>query len=256
MNHHLKIALITCVFLMAYNSLGFAQDVGQEPTQEVAEFKSYMIDHPFEGCPSGSKCTKDTGIIRKQFAAILKSKKNKVKLLEDFRKKVGIPLSVWSQPVTTVAKGLSLWNSPCSNHNQPEKQILLAEVMASDFRKLKNLKNVIVRKAVVLMNNKLIVYPAIRDESPLYISQEKLVYNLDDEGEYYSIAIGRDEGVNVVTPTKIRNYPENVACPDLLIEKFKQIENPPLLYQGLSCKSIWDVEAKIYRTMAQGWSCG
>src|SRR5690606_29800027 len=90
--------LIFSVLLLFLNPMAlYAQDTGIEPIEEVKEFKPFMIEHPFEGCPGGSACTKQTGLMRKQWQDLLKKKPRRLKNLENFRKENGIPLAVWSR---------------------------------------------------------------------------------------------------------------------------------------------------------------
>lgn len=250
----LKIALVF-LFLTGYLAPSHAQDTGTEPIEAVPEFKPYMLDHPFEGCPGGSKCTKETGIQRKKWSDLLKLKRNRLKSLETYRQKVGLPLATWSFPVTNIPTGLALWNSPCPDHNLENDKILLAEFVASDFKKLEQLKNIIIRKTLLKTADKIVAYPSIRDESPLYISQQRLVYNLDLDGDYYGISIGSDGSVKVVDPVMPSNFPENVSCPPEMETSFKELKSPNNLYKATTCKSLWDLEAKAYRTVAMGWSC-
>lgn len=250
----LKIVLGT-LFLTGYPILTPAQDVGIEPKEAVPEFKGYMVDHLFEGCPGGSKCTRETGEQRKQWSLLLKQKRNRLKNLEAYRKKVGIPLATWSYPVTNMPTGLALWNSPCPDHNLENEQIFLAEFVASDFNKLAPLKNLIIRKTLVQTSDGVVSFPSIRDESPLYISQKRLVYNMDLDGNYYGISVGSDGSIKVVDPVNPSNFPENVTCPKELETAFQKQSAPSKLYKATTCKTLWDLEAKAYRTIAMGWSC-
>lgn len=247
--------ILGILFLTGYPALTNAQDTGTEPKEAVPEFKNYMVEHPFEGCPGGSKCTKQTGEQRKRWSQLLKQKRNRLKNLEAYRQKVGLPLALWSYPVSNMPTGLALWNSPCPNHNLENEQIFLAEFVASDFNKLKSLKNLIIRQSVMKTDDGIVSFPSIRDESPLYISQKRLVYNMDLEGDYYGISIGSDGSVKVVEPINPSHFPENVVCPKDLEIAFQKLGTPSKLYKATTCKTLWDIDAKIYRTIAMGWSC-
>src|SRR5690606_12032980 len=98
MKQQRKFLFIIMAFMMACSPIYGANTV-TEPVDEVPEFKDYMMDHPFEGCPGGSKCLKTTGEKRKIWTNLLKGKKNRLKQLESQRQKVGVPLALWSYEV-------------------------------------------------------------------------------------------------------------------------------------------------------------
>jgi hypothetical protein len=234
-----------------------APEYGAEPTEEVTEFKPFMIEHTHEGCPGGSLCTKKTGATRKKWHDLLKEKPRRLEKLENFRKVHGIPLATWSRSVNPISDHLMLWNSPCPNHNKENEKIFLSEVIAKDFAQLQKLPHLIIRKTLLRdEKNKLIEYPVIRGEAPLYLSKGKMYYNLDTEGEYFTLSIDSLGNVQVVSPHRPANFPENVACPEDMLEAFKALPTPDDFYQGASCTSIWDLEARAYRTIILGWSCG
>lgn len=247
------ISLILTLFLSGAN----AQDIGSEPTEAVKEFKDFMMEHPNEGCPGGSRCSKKTGEMRKGWQELLKKKPRRLNQLETFRREKGIPLSVWSYGQKELADGLVQWNSPCPTHNQEEQEkIFLSEVVAPDFTAIENRKEIIIRQTVLRDGNgKFHTYPVIRGEAPLYLSQGKMIYNLDYEGDYYALAISNNGKVQLVNPIRPERFPENTTCSPDLLEAFKKLPNIPNLYQGASCTSIWDVEAKAFRTIILGWSC-
>lgn len=239
--------LIIYIITSLYLPMGFAQDTGAEPVEEVAKFQTYMIDHPFEGCPGGSRCTKKTGQIRKAWLDGLKNKK---------LPNMNFPLTVWSHPVKPVSTGLALWNSPCTQHNFEAKKIFLAEVMASDFKELAKQKNLIIGKTLLKMGDKKFeVYSIPRGEAPIYLSNKKMIYTLDMEGEYFTISIAKDDSLKIVKLQKPERFPENIACSEDMVSAFKKLSFPENLFKGTSCKSIWDTEAKLFRSIIYGWSC-
>ena len=248
------LAKMLCFLFILTPGFLMAQDTGSEPVEEVAEFKTYMIEHPFEGCPGGSKCTKQTGQIRKAWFDTLKLKN--MARTSAFQKKFGVPISMWSHPVKPVSTGLSLWDSPCPHHNQENKKIFLAEVMTSDFRKLVSQKNLIIGKAILRKSSgEFIQYSIPRGEAPIYIQKNRMVYALDLDGEYYSISIAADGTIEMVNSIKPERFPENIKCSDDMIKAFKSLNMPENLFKGTSCKSIWDVDAKAFKSIVYGWSC-
>lgn len=250
-----KLGIICLTFVNLIFS-SYAADPGIEPIEEVPEFKPHMINHPFEGCPAGSRCTKETGARRKVWEDLLKVKTNRLKKLEQYRQKVGLPLPMWSLPLEPLAQDVVQWNSPCANHNTETQKIFLAEMTAPNFKSLMKQKHLIIRKSLVTTSDKsLLEFPAIRDEAPLYISKNNLVYMLDYEGEYYGLSISSKGDVVFIDPQTPPRFPENITCPPQMLEAFQKLPAPKGLYLGASCKAVWDLEAKAFRTMIQGWSC-
>ncbi len=248
--------LLFAIILLCHNQ-SFAQDTGIEPVEEVKEFKPFMVEHPFEGCPGGSACTKATGEQRKAWQDSLKKKPRRLKNLEAFRQQKGIPLAVWSRQISPVPTGLALWHSPCPAHNIEGKKIYLAETIAKNFSELSKNPHIIVRKSLVRDGaGNFIEYPILRGEAPLYIHKKQLYFNLDIEGEYFGLALDPSGAVTVVDPITPERFPENVACPPDLLKAFQALPVPPQFYQGASCSSIWDIDAKAFRTIVLGWSCG
>tara|TARA_R110000868_G_scaffold64597_2_gene194046 strand:+ start:19308 stop:20066 length:759 start_codon:yes stop_codon:yes gene_type:complete len=249
----LYLAKILCFSLLLPN-ISFAQDTGTEPIDEVPEFKLHMIDHPFEGCPGGSKCTEATGKMRKAWYDTLKLKK--LSRSSDFQQKLGIPMAMWSQPVSPITRGLALWDSPCSHHNIENTKIFLAEVMTTNFNKLAQQKNLLIGKAVLRRSAaEFIQYPIPRAEAPIYIRNNKMVYSADIDGEYYYYSIASDGSIAILSGEKPVRFPENIQCSEDMIQAFKKISYPENLFKGTSCKSIWDMDAKAFKSIVYGWSC-
>ena len=51
------------------------------------------------------------------------------------------------------------------------------------------------------------------------------------------------------------NWPENMACPDLLKQKFHEERLAKVLHLGHFCQAIWDKSKNKYQTMIFGHSC-
>ncbi|MBH47035.1 MAG: hypothetical protein CME71_02565 [Halobacteriovorax sp.] len=251
MNLYLAKILCLSLFLPA---IVFAQDTGTEPVEEVPEFKLHMIDHPFEGCPGGSKCTEETGKHRKAWHDTLKTKRLSRSI--DFHQKFGVPMAMWSQPVSPVTKGLALWDSPCSHHNLENSKIFLAEVMTTNFEKLAQQRNLLIGKAVLRKSStEFIQYPIPRAEAPIYLKSNKMIYSADLDGEYYFYSIAADGSVEIVKGEKPARFPENIQCTEDMVQAFKKIPYPENLFKGASCKSIWDMDSKSFKSIVYGWSC-
>ena len=49
--------------------------------------------------------------------------------------------------------------------------------------------------------------------------------------------------------------PENVICPQILVDKFKSANKGKSLHLGYFCQALWDKTSKSYKTMIFGHSC-
>src|SRR5690606_18641828 len=128
-----------------------------------------------------------------------------------------------------------------------EQKIFTAEILSRDFKTLAQQKHLIIRKSLVQESqDRFTEYPTLRDESPLYISNKKLVYMLDLEGEYYGLAIARDGAVTMLEPIKPERFPENIKCSEEMQKAFETLQSPANLYKGISCRAIWDQDQKRF----------
>lgn len=246
------------ILALAFIHLGLVaqDDTGTEPTEEVPVFEAHMIDHPFKGCPAGSKCTKETGLLRQGWVDSLKTKKNRNKNLSKYQSSFGIPITLWSYPLKSIGKGISTWRSPCPQHNLKENQYSLAEIMSKDLKSLLNQESVILNKAILRTSDgKYVLYPMPVSEAPIYISQKKMIYSLDTEGEYYTIEVNSNGDISIIDLKKPERFPEYIKCSDDMIQAFKQLKYPEGFFKGLTCKSIWDINTKSFQSIAYGWSC-
>ncbi len=253
MSHFSKIFILA---LVSFSLPVLAQDTGTEPTEEVPVFEAHMIDHPFKGCPGGSRCTKETGELRLGWLDLLKSKSNRNKKLNIYKTTNGMPIVLWSLPLKTIGKGISTWRSPCPQHNTKDIQYALTEVMSKDLKTLLNQESFILNKAILkTTDGKYILYPMPVSEAPIYISQKKMIYSLDMDGEYYGIDVNSNGEISIIDIKKPERFPENIKCSDDMIQAFKQLNYPDGFFKGLTCKSVWNLESKSFQSMAYGWSC-
>lgn len=239
--------------------------------QEIKKekFKRHMLFHPIEGCPTNSNCTKKAALLRKKWIEIIHSQalssSKKIKKLKKFKRKFGILIPIWASPLGARDTSVISWRSPCSHHTKKgEEKIYIAETF------LKNIKN-----KFVLQNNKFIPQKAFlldknrssnnfsikeffipRDDTPLFIKKNDLFFQLEYEGAYIGLHI-KGDGKMTLSNEKIprNNFPENVVCPQILVDKFKSETTAKSLHLGHFCQAIWDKTSKNYKTMIFGHSC-
>ncbi len=234
----------------------WAQAIGVEPTEEVPVFESHMVNHPFKGCPGGSQCTKETGLLRQDFANTLNIKQQRLKNLNHFKSTNGIPISTWTYPFKSIPKGVALWSSPCPQHNKKEIKFFLAEVMVKNFKSLLQQEDFVLSKAILKNDNGSYTnYPMPRSEAPIYISKNKMIYALDLDGNYFDIDVDAKGEISVINAKRPERFPENISCSDELTKEFLKLDYPKDFFKAITCKSIWDLERKAFRSIAYGWSC-
>ena len=240
-------------------------------TEELKKekFKRHMLFHPIEGCPTNSNCTKKAALLRKKWIELVHNHKlpvnKKIQKLKKFKRKFGILVPIWASPLGAQDRSVISWRSPCSHHTKKgEEKIYIAETF------LKNIKNKFVHQ-----NNKFIPQKAFllenspsrknflikeffvpRDDTPLFIQKNDLYFQLEYEGVYIGLNI-KDDGRMILSNEKIprNNFPENVVCPQALVDKFKLETTEKSLHLGHFCQAIWDKTSKNYKTMIFGHSC-
>ena len=227
------------------------------------EFKPHMLDHINEGCPTNSSCLPQTGKRYKQWVDLLKKKSLKGarrwRTLENFRKKNGIPLEVWSFPQAEKIEGLIHWDGHCPNHNQKGHKIQITLALTKNFielAKLEREKKIYIPRAFLLeMSGTIKEYLVLRGSGPLYLDGDALVYIKETEGAYYGLRIESQGRLSVIPPQTPNHKSQSVECPKALNERFAGHTTPKKLYQGAYCRSFWNQKKKIYQTMIFGWSC-
>ncbi len=259
--------LITLLVIFS-SFLAVAQDEGFEPIKEVGQFKAHMLDHPFEGCPTNSLCVKEMGNLRKSWLKTL-SKKNPYKGIERFRKKNGMPLKIWTRDKVLKEPTLIMWDSFCPKHNpkpssegliNTEEKIYIAEAWYKNFgtvlKSFKEGDQILVNRAYVLEKDKSVTtYIIPRAEAPLFISDKKLYFTIEEEGHYFGLWISPNGKLRADQTYLPKNFPTEKKCPEELSKAFSAGIKNPKLYQGFFCKAIWDQSSKKFKTIALGWSC-
>ena len=178
----------------------------------------------YKGCPGNAICSQETGQLRQQWKDLLvKSRKDpkRVRRLETFRRRQGIPLGVWVPRRSANVPGVH-FDSPCEKN----ASWMNSEVFAQDLSKLGKAPP---RRGYLLVKKKIQPWLLPRGDVPLYERNNRLYYNFDFEGEYYGVSIGSKGDVRLeerVKPLKPYQFPREVACPQKLIERFSADNRP------------------------------
>ncbi len=229
-----------------------------------------MLGHIYEGCPSNSTCSKETGILRKKWVDVLKAspsdKQKATRGLNNFKEKYGIPIGFWvhSQEKETQDPNhrLVIWDSHCSNHQskEPAQRIFMGEAMVSNFKQFESMslpehKLMLSKTWTLTKSGKLESYFHPRSEFPIMVDNSGIYFTREEEGKYYGLQISSKGAINVAPIASPKSYPREVSCPAALDAVFKTNIKMTNLYMGHYCKALWNNSTKEFQTFVFGWSC-
>lgn len=215
------------------------------------------LAHENKGCPLNSICGTEMGVKKALWDDILKTlpKDNHlaVKTLEDFRKKNGLLLPVWTISNTLEEKDIIKWNSPCPQHQNPDNNFFQAEVFAPDFSSLDN-KRFTQEEALLLEeNNTIVSYRIPSKELPLFLNGKEMIFSMTSEGVYFYVAIDPSGKIRVIDTKNTEFNPLDIECPKELASKIDQLSKG--LYSGHFCKNVYNFALKKYQPLLFGLTC-
>lgn len=228
------------------------------------DFMPHMVDHPHQGCPVNSSCTKELGAKREKFVSTLKVlAERSPKSLSKVIKESGAPIPIFVATKQNDPKenyndsNFIIWDSPCDNHRQIGESVYLAEAIIKDFSDLGPFAQA--RAGLILVappTGAITLYNTPRDHAPRYIDKNGLVFLFEEVGHYYTLAVN-SKGIIRSTPIQ-SNYPapENVACSEELLKRYEQI--PPerkVAFSHHFCRSIYNRQTKKRELALLAWSC-
>lgn len=212
-----------------------------------------IVDHSILGCPTNSICNKELGEKNLKWNIVLQSKKNKILTkMKTFNRSFGLPVKVWATKESPLA---IQWDSRCQNHRIPNPKILESVIFVKHLDELNKNRDFYTPKVLVLRNKKIIVYPTMANETPLFIKNNKLAFNREQSGNYFSMLVSKQGKITTSTPIRTNNLPQEVACSKELVSAFKTVNRPEKLYKSHYCKALWNSKRKKYETVIFGWSC-
>lgn len=215
------------------------------------------LAHKNKGCPLNSICGQEMGLKKAQWDETLKSLPKETTLaakkLEEFRKKNGLLLPVWTISNTQEEKDLIKWNSPCPQHQNPENNLFQAEVFAPNFASLD--KNRFLEEEAFLLeeNNKITPYKIPNKELPLFLIGKEMIFSMASEGVYFYLGVDPAGNIRVIDTKNTEFTPTDMECPKELISKIDQLSKG--LYSGHFCKNIYNSSLKKYQTLLFGLTC-
>ena len=223
-------------------------------TVMASDFKPFMADHPFEGCPANSICREETGKLRLDWFSLLKG--HSKKKLGGFAKRRGIPVGVWTRRKDHERADLAVWDSPCPGHRKKGLEIYDGELFVKNFRRsLEEDSSLIGRRAIGLVEGQRMDYIIPRDGVPLLMKGGKLYFMREMRGFYYTISVSPSGAVSLEDSFTPKHLPEDTDCPDELQGALTEWKKNPHLYSGETCRNIWHTEKKAFVPFVYGWSC-
>ena len=202
---------------------------------------SHIIDHKYPGCPTNSACTIENGVLFSKWNSLFKKKGS----VTNFKNGHGIPLSSWG--VQENAPEYVHWDSACEMVRK--NKIYPAQIF---LKSIKNGKNYYFPK-VHLSNNRSYLIP--RGETPIAIDGKKLHFNLESDGNYFSMQVFPDGVLDFKQVTAPENFPKRIECPKNLIQKALSDSMFQKTYEDYFCKAIWDMQSKRYISAIFGKTC-
>lgn len=219
------------------------------------------LDHDYLGCPLNSQCSKFTGETRAKWVNLInqwiKNPKTQLNINKSIATQTGHLINVWATPFTEKEPKLVLWDSPCSNHRIPGKNIYIAEIFVNSLaeNEVKQHPEIIFSKAFYLEKNQIKSAYLPRGDAPIAIENNAFVFTKEEEGVFYGLTVGKDGKINVVLPHKPLKTPQEIRCPENLKLAFESDIKFKNLFQGSYCKALWDNQQNEFVPIILGWSC-
>lgn len=271
--------LIFCFYLLSFlpsvaaqtpKKISVPQHTAPTAPQELqkdfkeSQFKSHMINHFNDGCPTNSECSAQMGKAYKRWSETLSnfaSEKEGWRLLDKFRKENGVPFEVWATSKASAQEGVIFWDSPCESHNKAnEENYHLGIVMAKNLKDLAPLEkqgkiHFRFLKLYRGENKPILSFKALRGETPLYIDGNNLIYQKLEEGHSYGLSVTDSGNLGVVKIKKPNEFPRSLDCPEKLVKDLDKSTMPENLYAGVYCQQTWNMASNQYDIILVGWSC-
>lgn len=181
----------------------------------------------YKGCPGNALCSQEAGGLRRKWKQLLSGSRKdpgRVRRLEAFRRRHGIPLGVWVPKKREGKEGKVTgvhFDSPCKNFPWMESEVFVPG--------LTGLSGVVLRRGYLLGKKGISTRTLPRGDVPLYEKKNRLYYNLHFEGEYYGISMGAGGDVRMeekVAPLRPYEFPRQIPCPQKLLDHFAK-KHPP-----------------------------
>ena len=259
---------ITLFIFFSWHSaieVAWAQDTETSLSANLSS-NPQLLFHPIDGCPANSKCTADLGKVRKMWIEELKkfqANKNSLAGLKKFQQNYGIPFNLWFRPGIPKGQAYALWDSPCDLHRNKRSPRYIGYIFLSQVTQdsvshiLKKYQNTIEFHHVYLFkgNNAPVPFTIPRDEYPIEIQGQKLVFLAEDEGVIYQYQISVEGKIEMMAPTARAGAFETIPCPPELLAKLDASLYQNEVYSGHLCRSYHNEKTQERTTLLFPFAC-
>lgn len=239
--------MVLKLFLTLFPLLCFSSSV------TLKSFDTLM--HENEGCPINSFCSKDSGKTLKSWEDHISkiSEKNKVKKLNQFKKKSGLPIIFLTNEKAKTAIDPIMWKSRCEIHN-PRNPSSKKSKALKFFKNLPKSDLVVLTPVRVYDGLNITDYKIPYQDQVNFLKNGKIILLKDYDDFYYQIAVDAKGGVEVVNHShKLLNLAldkkvTETKCPDsMTIDKS--------YFAKSYCQKVLDLDTNDLKIIQYGWTC-
>lgn len=249
--------------LFLYTLSAFSQSV---PQIKVLPGPKSMEDyeHQYKGCPENSECDQVMGLQITRWKELIKRIKDdkidgpsKIKFLELFREKYGIPVEFYTNQSSQLGFKPILFDSHCKDHNIKDgKKILKGISFLKSISKEKAVawrdqtqievplgEIMIPQPVTVYEGTSTTVYQLPIGEQPLFIKNKELFVIQEEEDLFFALKIGpsgawKIEYIDMSNLSTWDDKRSEVPCPK------DKVDVTPKPFGVTYCKSIWNEDTK------------
>lgn len=220
------------------------------------EFQPYMLEHKTKGCPENSYCRSELAVEQMKWKdAIFGLSKNKINELNKIKKQMGAPIDFYlASPAPEKEKHI-LWDSRCKNHKIANPKIYDARSFLKKFPVNNPTANAYFHYILIEMNQKLHRFTLSKKDFPLFFENGSIYLNREEDGVYYGVKIQSSGAYEILPPIQTKLVPNEIKCPNELVQKFKETLKNPYVYSSAICRKIWDRKKETFYLYITGDAC-
>lgn len=244
----MKFKAFYCILSLALCTTALAQIIGDE------SFKSF--EHENKGCPINSLCSKNNGLLILEWERLLgfEPGKVKVKKLQEFYTKNGIPAYFLAKKNIQKKKDVVLNGSRCKAHNtkNPNNTLFKGLVFTKNIQE--NSQMLFDKIHLFKNDKKALTYHTSYGSRPLFIKDERLFFLEDFDDQFYQSSLSVNGDYKLVNlPQRLFNQAQSKRIKEVDCPKSKKTKADR--YLSTYCQKIWDIDSNKMKTIQVFWSC-
>lgn len=231
-------------------------------------------EHQYKGCPENSECDQVMGLQMGRWKNLISKVKDpkivpqdKMKYLEAFRAKYGIPVEFYTNQSSQLGFKPLLFDSHCKDHNPKEgkkfiKGTSFVKSISKDWAVVWRdqtqievpLGEILIPQPVVVYEGGLsATYQLPLGDQPLFIKNKELYVLREEDDFFYTVRISPDGDwkIDYLDMANLAQYEEKrmeVACP-------KSTETAPKVFGVQFCKTISNEDTKSFSVVKLYQGC-